>query len=176
MANWAKNKKMTLAVMYGKNLIRNNCEYSAYLASPRNDAIRYKTNPAASIFGLVMIVMNSESINKFGDLTIPVSGADWSKGPAEAGIILVEYSDFQCPACGSYYSLLKLLNEEYFGKIKFVYRHFPLSQIHKNDPPRAIKAIVHIEYLLINRFRRKLREASDRTSLRFSQRSFLVKI
>lgn len=93
-----------------------------------------------SVLGLALIVMNSESLNKPGDLTIPVSGADWSKGPAEAQAVLVEYSDFQCPACKSYHPLLKQLNEEFPGKIKFVYRHFPLSQIHQNAQLAAYAA------------------------------------
>ena len=42
--------------------------------------------------------------------------------------VLIEYADFQCPACAAYYPLLKQLEKEYGGKYVFVYRYFPLSQ------------------------------------------------
>jgi len=57
---------------------------------------------------------------------------DWIKGNREASVTIVEYSDFQCPACGAYYPVTKQLVEEFGENIAFVYRHFPLSQIHKN--------------------------------------------
>lgn len=47
-------------------------------------------------------------------------------------IEIVEFSDFQCPACFSVQAPLKELLAKYEGKVKFVYRHFPLTQIHKN--------------------------------------------
>ena len=50
----------------------------------------------------------------------------------EEGVEIVEFSDFQCPACFSVQAPLKELLEKYSGKVKFVYRHFPLIQIHKN--------------------------------------------
>lgn len=63
-------------------------------------------------------------------LTDSVSESDWVKGNPDAGVVLVEYSDFQCPACGSYFPIVKQLVEEFGDDIAFVYRHFPLSQIH----------------------------------------------
>jgi protein-disulfide isomerase len=45
---------------------------------------------------------------------------------------LIEYSDFQCPACGFYFPLLKKLEEEFGENIAIVYRHFPLSSVHPN--------------------------------------------
>jgi protein-disulfide isomerase len=53
---------------------------------------------------------------------------DQARGPKDAGVVLVEYSDFQCPACGSFYPVVEDLNKELDGKILFVYRHFPLPQ------------------------------------------------
>ena len=50
----------------------------------------------------------------------------------EGSIELVEFSDFQCPACFAVQAPLKELLAKYSGKVKFVYRHFPLTQIHKN--------------------------------------------
>lgn len=57
-------------------------------------------------------------------------GYAWYKGNEDAPVALVEYSDFQCPACGSYYPLVKQLHEEFGGNLKIVYRHYPLTSIH----------------------------------------------
>lgn len=50
----------------------------------------------------------------------------------DGSIEIVEFSDFQCPACFAVQAPLKELLAKYSGKVKFVYRHFPLTQIHKN--------------------------------------------
>src|SRR3989338_2093696 len=57
---------------------------------------------------------------------------DWVKGNKEAKVTLIEYSDFQCPACGAYYPVVKQLNEEVGDKIVIAYRNFPLRQVHQN--------------------------------------------
>jgi len=65
-----------------------------------------------------------------------VSLNDWLKGNKDSSVTLVEYSDFQCPACKSYMPLIKQLLADYEDRVRFVYRHFPLSQ-HKNAEPAA---------------------------------------
>ncbi|OGI72699.1 hypothetical protein A3J61_00135 [Candidatus Nomurabacteria bacterium RIFCSPHIGHO2_02_FULL_38_15] len=66
--------------------------------------------------------------------------ADWVRGDANAKVTLVEYSDFQCPACAAYYPLVKKLEEKFGSQMSFTYRHFPLSQIHKNAELAAMAA------------------------------------
>lgn len=83
-----------------------------------------------AIFGMIKLGGNAAATNPI-PLASAVSPLDNIKGNKESKVILVEYSDFQCPACGAYYPMVKKLNEEYAQKIEFVYRHFPLSQ-HKN--------------------------------------------
>lgn len=63
--------------------------------------------------------------------------SDWIKGAPlkEAQVTLIEYSDFQCPACDAYYPMVKQLGQE-FKNISIVYRHFPLPQ-HANARPAA---------------------------------------
>ena len=65
-------------------------------------------------------------------LSEAISAGDWIKGNPELPVSLVEYADFQCPACGAYHSLLIALEEEFSGKVSFVFRHFPLRTIHPN--------------------------------------------
>ena len=61
-----------------------------------------------------------------------VSENDIIVGDPKAQIAITEYSDFQCPACASYNPILNQVLSEYKGKVKLVYRHFPLRGIHKN--------------------------------------------
>jgi len=48
-----------------------------------------------------------------------------------APLKLVEFGDYQCPACGVYHPFVKQLLVDFPGKINFIFRHFPLTQ-HKN--------------------------------------------
>lgn len=64
--------------------------------------------------------------------TAPVSAADHVRGNPNATVTVIEYGDFQCPACGAYEPLLEQLQQEYEGRIAFVFRNFPLYQIHPN--------------------------------------------
>lgn len=56
----------------------------------------------------------------------------WVKGTATSTATLIEYSDFECPACASYYWLLKQVVPQLEGRVRFSYRHFPLRQSHAN--------------------------------------------
>jgi protein-disulfide isomerase len=62
-----------------------------------------------------------------------VSESDWTKGATSATkkAELVEYSDFQCPACASLYPIVEQIITENKDTLTLTYRHFPLSQ-HKN--------------------------------------------
>ena len=52
-------------------------------------------------------------------------------GPANAKVTVVEFGDFQCPACGTAYPVVTQIEQKYKGKIKFVFRNYPLP-VHKN--------------------------------------------
>ncbi len=59
-------------------------------------------------------------------------GSSYVMGAGTAGVTLVEFGDFQCPACGSYYPIVEQVRQKYGDKLKFQFRHFPLVQIHRN--------------------------------------------
>ncbi len=57
---------------------------------------------------------------------------DQTVGDKTSKVVLVEYGDFQCPACGAYQPTVDQVLKDYGSKIVFVFRHFPLNQVHKN--------------------------------------------
>jgi len=86
-----------------------------------------------SIFGIVKLASKSQTAGS-DNLAITISAINDNeniKGDKEALATLIEYSDFQCPACGSYYPIVKKISEDMSAKVRFAYRHFPLPQ-HKN--------------------------------------------
>lgn len=64
-----------------------------------------------------------------------------TEGPKDAPITIVEYSDFQCPYCARGYQNLREVLKEYNGKVRFVFKHLPLTDIH----PRAMPAAKYFE-------------------------------
>ncbi len=59
-----------------------------------------------------------------------------AKGPEDAAVTVVEFSDFQCPACRRLQDDFKKLKEAYSDRVRFVFRQYPLTSIH----PQAFKA------------------------------------
>jgi len=66
------------------------------------------------------------------------SAQDHIIGSPAAPLVLIEYSDFQCPYCNVVHPTLKRIVEESNGQIAWVYRHLPLESIHPNAKPAAI--------------------------------------
>lgn len=83
--------------------------------------------------GTITIMVAMASKNPGGQFvggTVKAADAtDWIKGAplTDSGVTLIEYSDFQCPACGAYYPLVKQIIKD-FPNLTVVYRHFPLAQ------------------------------------------------
>lgn len=65
-----------------------------------------------------------------GKTVSPIGAGDWTKGKANATVTLVEYGDFQCPACGTYYPMVRQIVEEYGDRVFFTFREYPLGRIH----------------------------------------------
>ena len=74
-------------------------------------------------------------------LNPPVNSKDHIKGKNSAPIVLVEYGDYQCPHCGHAYPIIKNIQRSLGDNLKFVFRNFPLSEIH----PDAFNAAVAAE-------------------------------
>ncbi len=82
---------------------------------------------------------NNKNTNQQANIPTPSAGAnnlkeitkdDHIRGNKDAPIVLVEFSDFQCPFCSKVHPTLKRLFEEYNGQIAWVYKHLPLDSLH----------------------------------------------
>jgi protein-disulfide isomerase len=67
----------------------------------------------------------------------PVTSRDHVRGSASASITLVEYSDYECPFCKTFHATMLQLMSNYNGKIKWIFRHFPLMSLHQNAEKEA---------------------------------------
>ncbi len=77
-----------------------------------------------------------ENVSSEQKTVLDIKENDWVKGDKTSKVVLVEYLDFECEACGAYYPFTKQLTNEYGDKIAFVVRYFPLSG-HKNSRTAA---------------------------------------
>ena len=75
-----------------------------------------------------------------GRLQPPVGARDHAQGRGDAPVTLVEYGDYQCPYCGRAHPIVQAVQERLGDELRFVFRNFPLSQIHPRALPAAIAA------------------------------------
>lgn len=64
------------------------------------------------------------------ELKIPVSERDHVQGDPQARITLVEYGDYQCPHCARADPIVKQLQKHFGADLCFVFRNFPLNEVH----------------------------------------------
>jgi protein-disulfide isomerase len=63
-------------------------------------------------------------------LKLPVGDRDHVQGNADAKATLLEYGDYQCPYCGEAYGIVKRVQEKFGSDLRFVFRNFPLTEVH----------------------------------------------
>lgn len=73
--------------------------------------------------------MQSRTVAK---LALPVSAADHVLGLPTAAVTMVEYGDYECRHCSEAHRIVKQIQESMGEALRYVYRHFPLAQIHAN--------------------------------------------
>jgi protein-disulfide isomerase len=78
----------------------------------------------------IFVFSNNKSSNK--PVTSTASVTNHSTGKLDSKVEVIEYADFQCPACGQFFPLVAEMKEKYNDTVKFTFRHFPLDSIHKN--------------------------------------------
>lgn len=95
----------------------------------------------AVIIGGAAFVFSRPTNAPVVDPKILLGTDSYKAGPASASATLVEFGDFQCPACGAYHLVVKQLMEKYSDSLSLVFRNFPLP-MHSNAVPaaRAVEA------------------------------------
>jgi protein-disulfide isomerase len=70
-------------------------------------------------------------------LAVAVGVRDHFRGPADAPVTLVEYADFECPFCGRWFPELQRVLQDMGPRVRFVFRHFPISEQHPHAESAA---------------------------------------
>lgn len=84
------------------------------------------------IFGGLMFYSSSKKDSANPSNKASTSATNHVKGSASSKVTLLEYGDYQCPACESFNPTVDAVFEKYQDKIKFQFRNLPLTQIHTN--------------------------------------------
>ena len=86
-------------------------------------------------FFWILTQMNSDTprsvntnyvIDQYAENPLTITESDHIRGSADASITLIEYSDYECPFCQQFHPTVQQLITEYDGKVRWVFRHFPL--------------------------------------------------
>lgn len=89
--------------------------------------------------GLYFVSQSGQTVLGPGVLSLEANRDDHAVGLAGAPLTLVEYSDFECPACAAYFPVVEKLLAEFPQDLRLIYRHFPLPQ-HSGAMPAALAA------------------------------------
>jgi len=104
--------------------------------------------PQATIEQMIQLAMaegegpaaDSEEAQALEKMT-PVNESDHVKGNRDAKVVIVEYSDFDCPFCTRFHATMNALVAKYPAtEVAWVYRHFPLAQLHPDAETVAVAA------------------------------------
>src|SRR5690606_23061476 len=90
--------------------------------------------PFASMKTIIDDYLQDGSTDSTVDLATlpPVTDDDYVRGPANARVTIVEYSDFDCPFCNQFHATMNQVMAEYPNDVRWIYRHYPLTQLHPN--------------------------------------------
>lgn len=107
-------------------------------AAHRDSHARRQTNRRAIPWAIAIVAValligwwwrsGGANVGGSGGGTAGLQPDDWVRGDRAAAVTLLEYADFQCPACASYAPLVQQVGDEYAGRVRIVMRHFPLRQ------------------------------------------------
>src|ERR1700736_5388110 len=73
-------------------------------------------------------------------LAVPVSERDHSQGPDTAAVTLVQYGDYECPYTRLSTTIVRAIQQQLGEQLRFVYRNFPLTEIHSHALHAALAA------------------------------------
>lgn len=111
---------------------KQNREKKQATAQRNKQLIRYALFGLVGLLAIALIMSFTQNIGLEVPTADQVTDKDHIKGYEKAPLTLVEYSDFQCPACRSQHSAIQSAWKDIRRHVKIVYRHYPLVRIHKN--------------------------------------------
>lgn len=107
------------------------------------DGKQYRVNgaqPAAIVKALVDNALAGKDSADEQTVLAPVTEADHILGDVNAEVTIIEYSDLECPFCARFQETKNEIMTSYPGKVRWVMRHFPLSDIHPHAKSYAYAA------------------------------------
>lgn len=122
-ASWKQNAGIPLAIVFAAVLIAG--------------AIVFDGNMGGKQVNIQGGIDNAQNVQETPEMEVaPVTDADHIRGNPNAPIVIVEYSDYDCPFCKNFHTTMNQVMEKYgsAGKVAWVYRHLPLEQLHPNAP------------------------------------------
>ena len=84
------------------------------------------------LFGYYFYATSTNPVSTTNTTPVVITQTDHVRGAKNGKVTLVEFGDFQCPACGSFEPIVRQVMADNKDTLKFSFRHFPLVQIHKN--------------------------------------------
>ena len=84
------------------------------------------------LFGVLMLTRKEDPKTASSSQGSQSQGSNHTVGAGNKKVTLVEFGDFQCPACKSYFPIVQEIKKSYGDDITFQFRHYPLVQIHPN--------------------------------------------
>ncbi|MDB5059861.1 MAG: oxidoreductase [Chloroflexi bacterium] len=105
---------------------------SSWIDTDRADGVERKPEYEVDEGGLVVTPYMQAT-----NLAVPVTHRDHVQGPDAAPVTLVEYGDFECPYCGAAHQVIKAIQGQLGDQLRFVFRHFPLVEVHPHAEPAA---------------------------------------
>jgi protein-disulfide isomerase len=107
--------------------------YSKFIRTPSGKILVLTALLFISLLGYYFYALSKGEIkNENPAQVVTVSQEDHTRGGKNASVTIVEYADFQCPACKAYEVGVRALSAKYPEDVRVTYRYFPLIQIHKN--------------------------------------------
>ncbi len=122
-SSWKQNAGIPVAIVIGAIFIAG----SIYLSSPsRNVSLNVQNG-----------IDGAQNVQQTPEMDVlPVTDEDHIQGNPNAPIVIVEYSDYDCPFCRVFHDTMSQVMQEYgdTGNVAWVYRHYPIVQLHPNAP------------------------------------------
>lgn len=100
-------------------------------------------------------------------LKVPISADEHIQGVIDALVLLVEYGDYQCPYCALAHPIIKMLQKKFGKQLCFIFRNFPLNEVHPLAEAAAEAAEFAAEYNKFKQMHDFIYEDQDSLSLPF---------